>query len=770
MSGPVLAPARAFCEAFGLRCPVLMAPMAGASPVALAAAVSNAGGIGACGVLGMGPDQIRVWVSEFRAGSTGPLQLNTWVPDPDPARDPAKERRVRDFLARWGPEVPADAGDARLVDFEAQMAAMIQARPAIISSIMGLYSAKHVEQMKANGIKWFAVATTVCEALAAEAAGADAIVAQGMEAGGHRGAFKADDAARDLVGLFSLLPAIVDAVRVPVIATGGIADARGAAAAFTLGASAVQLGTGLLRTPEAGIPRVWADALGSCQPEDTVASRAFSGRLGRNVKAAPAVAVVPAPAEEYDEFVAVPVDSPCSLPSVTAQVLEGKPPASCYVVGSVPVEFSDGESEEHFGGVDSQELSSPRSQGSVVPCPPRDTPWDAPGRCQSIKQVRRWSNRTLLANAERPLMTLSDFSQKGDSFVVSRLMSCASTVLHLTIGLVPGGCPDHRAKVLRISAKLLSAGFCALCGYRSYMTAGYEKWSHTLYAMEAVAFFLLLATVSSSDAFRELMQVGIPEMQKTLGSRLQASLKFDLLPIGVYLVILLLCFVVLVQLHPKSIAHPYPISSAIQRLGWAFVLLRLNRSMMILLDLFAVSYAEDPADFESAYEGWAYIAAFAGEISHWTGAAYFHLSTFALLGIFPLLAEVLMGLQDNTDWLLSHLIMNITNCCLALHVLHRAAAVGHQQDSAVVSVNSLQWTLTWQQRHRQHLFVAYMRQSEVGTYVYGIRVTNSLLAKLVPVLVTGGSFALARILALPHESKAELVQQWNHLLQALGVQ
>ena len=102
-----------------------------------------------------------------------------------------------------------------------------------------------------------------------------------------------------------------------------------------------------------------------------------------------------------------------------------------------------------------------------------------------------------------------------------------------------------------------------------------------------------------------------------------------------------------------------------------------------------------------------------------------------------------MGLQDNTDWLLSHLIMNITNCCLALHVLHRAAAVGHQQDSAVVSVNSLQWTLTWQQRHRQHLFVAYMRQSEVGTYVYGIRVTNSLLAKLVPVLVTGGSFALA---------------------------
>ncbi|CAE7368179.1 unnamed protein product [Symbiodinium natans] len=285
-----LAPAKAFCEAFGLRCPVIMAPMAGSSPVALAAAVANAGGMGSCGVLAMGPEQILQWTSEFRAKSQGQLQLNTWVPDPSPHRDAAKEQRVREFLARWGPEVPADAGDATIVDFDAQVAAMIEARPAVISSIMGLYSAKHVEQMKAHGIKWFAVATTVHEALAAEGAGADAIVAQGMEAGGHRGAFKAEDAARDLVGLFSLLPAIVDAVRVPVIATGGVADARGAAAAFALGASAVQMGTGLLRSPEAAIPRVWADALGTSRPEDTVASRAFSGRLGRSLKTAYTVA------------------------------------------------------------------------------------------------------------------------------------------------------------------------------------------------------------------------------------------------------------------------------------------------------------------------------------------------------------------------------------------------------------------------------------------------------------------------------------------------
>ncbi|CAE7809608.1 unnamed protein product [Symbiodinium sp. CCMP2456] len=209
------------------------------------------------------------------------------------------------------------------------------------------------------------------------------------------------------------------------------------------------------------------------------------------------------------------------------------------------------------------------------------------------------------------------------------------------------------------------------------MTVGYEKWSHTLYALEAVVFFLLLATVSSSDDFRELMQERIPEMQKTLGSRLQTSLKFDLLPLGVYLVICLLCFVFLVQLHPGSIAHPFPISLALQRLGWAFVLLRLNRSMVILLDRFAVAYAQRPADFQIAYEEWAYIAALAGEISRWTGAAYLHLSTFALLGMFPLIAEVLLGLQDNTDWLLSHLFVNLTNCCVALHVLHGAAVVSH---------------------------------------------------------------------------------------------
>lgn len=280
-----LAKAKAFCEQFALKCPVLMAPMAGESPVALAAAVANAGGMGACGVLGMSPTEIRNWSASFRERSAGPLQLNTWIPEPAPPhRDPENEQRLRDFLGHFGPEVPAWAADAKLVDFEAQVAAMIDAKPEVISSIMGVYPPHLVKRMKEQKIRWFAVATTVAEALAAEAAGADVIVAQGVEAGGHRGAFRAEDAKVDLVGLVALLPQIVDAVQIPVIATGGLCDARQTAAALLLGASAVQIGTGLLRCPEAGISKAWADALARSRPEDTVATRAFSGRLGRALK------------------------------------------------------------------------------------------------------------------------------------------------------------------------------------------------------------------------------------------------------------------------------------------------------------------------------------------------------------------------------------------------------------------------------------------------------------------------------------------------------
>lgn len=274
---------QAFCERFGLRVPILLGPMASASAPSLSIAVANAGGLGSCGALPMQPAEIVDWADEIRANSNGAFNLNLWIPDPAPARDAAHEARVRQFLANWGPSVPPRAGDAQPPEFAAQCEALLSIGPPVVSSVMGLYPREFVAKLKQRGISWFAHVSTVREARAAEAAGADVIVAQGAEAGGHRGCFDAALAERELVGLFALLPAVVDAVRVPVVATGGIADGRGVAAALALGASAVQIGTGFLRCPEAKIHPAWANALAKAAPEDTVVSRVFSGRAGRSL-------------------------------------------------------------------------------------------------------------------------------------------------------------------------------------------------------------------------------------------------------------------------------------------------------------------------------------------------------------------------------------------------------------------------------------------------------------------------------------------------------
>jgi nitronate monooxygenase len=274
---------KAFCERFGLRVPILLAPMAGSCPPSLSIALANAGGLGACGALMMSPAEIQSWAAEVRASTNGGFNINLWIPDPPPVRDALHEARVRTFLAKWGPEVPEDAGNVTLPDFEAQCQALLDVGPAAVSSIMGLFSPAFVVKLKARGISWFATASTVAEARAAEAAGADVVVAQGAEAGGHRGAFDAASAERALVGLFALLPAVVDAVRVPVVATGGIADGRGVAAGLALGASAAQIGTGFLRTPEAKTQPAWANALSRTSPEDTMITRAFTGRPARSI-------------------------------------------------------------------------------------------------------------------------------------------------------------------------------------------------------------------------------------------------------------------------------------------------------------------------------------------------------------------------------------------------------------------------------------------------------------------------------------------------------
>jgi len=285
-SHPDLARAESFCRTNNLRVPILLAPMAGACPPSLSIAVSRAGGLGACGALLMQPDVIRAWAAEVRADDINDFQLNLWIPDPTPTRDELAEQAVRMFLSDWGPAVAREAGDAEPPPFAAQCEALLEITPPIISSIMGLYPPAFVSRMKARGIKWFATVTSVTEAVAAREAGADVIVAQGMEAGGHRGTFDATEAERSMVGLFSLLPAVVDTVDLPVIASGGISDSRGVAAALLLGASAVQIGTGFLRCPEAHIPTSWADALDTARPEETLVTRAFSGRPGRSIATA----------------------------------------------------------------------------------------------------------------------------------------------------------------------------------------------------------------------------------------------------------------------------------------------------------------------------------------------------------------------------------------------------------------------------------------------------------------------------------------------------
>src|SRR5207302_76426 len=160
--------------------------------------------MGGLGALLTAPDGIAAWASQFRGQSNGSFQINLWVPDPEPAREPEHERRVRDFLGQWGPPVPPEAGDAMPLDFAAQCDALLAAAPRVVSTIMGLFPDKFAAELKARGVAWFACATTLAEARAAEAAGADAVVAQGFEAGGHRGAFDAAMAERQTVGLFAL--------------------------------------------------------------------------------------------------------------------------------------------------------------------------------------------------------------------------------------------------------------------------------------------------------------------------------------------------------------------------------------------------------------------------------------------------------------------------------------------------------------------------------------------------------------------------------------
>lgn len=277
-------PRRDLLDLFGIEHPILQAPMAGDATPELAAAVSNAGGLGGLGCSGYAPDELRQQAGAIRAQTNRPFNLNFFAhaaPQPNAEADAATAARLAPFYAERGLGTPpAQAGGATRFFGPEQLAAVLQLRPAVVSFHFGLPAQDAVAAIKAAGCRVISSATTVREAKSLEAQGADAIIAQGWEAGGHRGSFEpsADDAG---VGTLALVPQIVDAVNLPVIAAGGIADGRGIAAAFMLGASGVQMGTAFLACPESAADAVYRRVLASAGDEDTRLSRAFSGRPAR---------------------------------------------------------------------------------------------------------------------------------------------------------------------------------------------------------------------------------------------------------------------------------------------------------------------------------------------------------------------------------------------------------------------------------------------------------------------------------------------------------
>ena len=266
--------------------PILQAPMAGVQGSALAVAVSNAGGLGAlpCGMLS--PEGVRAELAAIRAGTGRPYNVNFFchtLPEADAAREAAWRAALAPYYAELGIEMPAAAGGASRMPFDAAMADVLAAlSPPVVSFHFGLPDPALLARVKGWGARVLASATTVAEAQWLAAHGADAIIAQGVEAGGHRGMFLTDDITTQL-GTFALVPQIVAAVDLPVIAAGGIADAQGVRAAMALGAAGVQVGTAYLLCPEATTSAVHRVALTSEAGRHTALTRLFSGRPARGI-------------------------------------------------------------------------------------------------------------------------------------------------------------------------------------------------------------------------------------------------------------------------------------------------------------------------------------------------------------------------------------------------------------------------------------------------------------------------------------------------------
>jgi nitronate monooxygenase len=273
-------------DLLGIELPIVQAPMAGSSSAELAVAVAEAGGLGSLPCAMLEAEGIRTQVAAIRARTDRPINLNFFCHEA-PAADDAAERAWRERLAHYYAELGLDPdavpqGPSR-APFDAAACEIVEELcPAVVSFHFGLPEPTLLDRVKATGAKVLSSATSVREARWLAGRGCDAIVAQGAEAGGHRGMFIEDNVAGQ-EGTFALLPQVVDAVDLPVIAAGGVGDGRGVAAAFVLGAAGVQIGTAYLRSPEADTGELHRAALAQAGGEETVLTNVFTGRPARSI-------------------------------------------------------------------------------------------------------------------------------------------------------------------------------------------------------------------------------------------------------------------------------------------------------------------------------------------------------------------------------------------------------------------------------------------------------------------------------------------------------
>lgn len=273
-------------ELFGIDLPIVQAPMAGVQGSALAVAVSNAGGLGSLPCAMLGPDAIRKELAAIRAQTAKPFNVNFFChaqAEPSAEREAAWRAALSPYFSELGIDSKTiDHGPRRSPFGHDAADVLAEFKPAVVSFHFGLPSADLLARVRSWGARILSSATTVDEARWLEAHGVDAVIAQGLEAGGHRGIFLREDLSTQ-IGTFALVPQIVSAVKIPVIAAGGIADATGVAAAMALGAAGVQIGTAYLLCPEATTSAVHRAALKSSDARVTAVTNVFTGRPARGI-------------------------------------------------------------------------------------------------------------------------------------------------------------------------------------------------------------------------------------------------------------------------------------------------------------------------------------------------------------------------------------------------------------------------------------------------------------------------------------------------------